>query len=139
MKKFILATSALLLLSGCVSQDQADAKLAIGCEAGVDSLLGTAKIKEIKTKTYAFEENENGQHRRVTLNAVTKDGWMETNKTYSCLFAQQWGLFKSSHVGMLVQIKFPDGKIVGEDNGKIVGDTEDFIKLSDTVQHAMTE
>lgn len=139
MKKFLLAASSLLLLGGCVSQDQADAKLAKGCEAGANALIKPAMLKEIKSTNFSFEENVEGQHRRVTLNTITKDGWLETDKQYSCLFAQQWGFFKSSHAGILVQIKMPDGKIVGKEDGHILGEVDDYLKLSDTVQDAMKQ
>lgn len=137
MKKIILSTASLLLLTGCVSQEQVDAKITRGCEAGVNSLLGSAKILKVNTKNYSFEENSEGQHRRVTLETVTKDGWLEVNKTYSCLFAQQWGFFKTSHAAILVQIKMPDGKIIGKKGSVIQGSIDDFMKLTDTVQEAM--
>jgi hypothetical protein len=137
MKKFLLSATALLLLSGCVSQDQADEKMEKGCRAGVDALLGSAQIMQVKSTNYSFENNLEGQHRRITLETTIKDGWLEKDETYSCLFAQQWGLFKSSHAAVLVQVKFPDGKIVGKQDGLLVGELSDFVKLSDTVQDAM--
>lgn len=137
MKKILLSASALLLLAGCVSQDQADDKMARGCRAGIDSLLGSEKIDQVKSINHSFESNLEGQHRRVTLNTRTKDGWLELDKSFSCLFAQQWGLFKSSHAALLVQVKFPDGRIVGKEDGLIIGELQDFMKLSDTVQAAM--
>lgn len=137
MKKILLSFAAILMLGGCVSQTQADEKMAKGCEAGIKSLLGSATIKEVKSINYSTEENIEGPHRRVSLETVTKDGWLETDKTYSCLFGQQWGLFKSKHLALLVQIKFPDGRIVGKKDGTLVGEIADFLNLTKTVDIAM--
>ena len=139
MKKFILSASALLLLSGCVSQDQADAKLARGCEAGIQALIRPVMIKEVKSKNFSFEENAEGQHRAVKIDTITKDGWLELEKSYICVFAQQWGLFKSSHGAILMQIRMPDGKIIGKKDNKIVGNMDQFLKLTETVQASMKD
>lgn len=137
MKKTLLSVAALLALAGCVSQDQADEKMARGCKAGIDSLLGSANIETVKSTNYSFENNLEGQHRRITLETVMKDGWLELDQSYSCLFAQQWGFFKSSHAAVLVQVKFPDGRVVGKKDGVIVGELQDFVNLSNTVEKAM--
>lgn len=139
MKKILLSCSALLLLSGCVSQDQADAKMASGCEAGIKSLIAPITIKEVKNRNFSSEENIEGLHRRVTFETVTKDGWLETTKNYSCLFAQQWGLFKSSHMAILVQVQLPDGKIIGKKDNQIVGEMADFLNLTKNVDAAMNQ
>jgi hypothetical protein len=137
MKKLYLSVAAALLLSGCVSQDQADQKMERGCHAGIESLIAPATLEQVKSVNFSLENNLEGQHRRVTIDAVTKDGWLELDKTYSCLFAQQWGIFKSSHAAVLVQIRLDEGKVIGKQDGLIVGEMSDFIKLSDTVQEAM--
>ncbi len=140
MKKYLIAATALstLALAGCVSQDQADAKMAKGCAAGVATLIAPKEIKEVKSQNYSFEENAEGQHRRVTLNMVEKDGWMEVDKEYSCLFAQQWGFFKSSHRALLVQVKIDDA-VYGKKDGTILGGFDDFLKLTETVDGAMAQ
>lgn len=139
MKKIILSLSAIALLSGCVSQDAADEKMAKGCQTGVNALLESGQSITVKSTNYSFEDNLEGKHRRVTLETVLKDGWLELDKTYSCLFAQQWGMFKSSHAAVLVQVRFPDGTIIGKKDGMIMGELSDFVKLSDTVQEAMQQ
>lgn len=137
MKKLILAAAASLTLAGCVSQDQADEKMARGCRAGVESLLGNAKIDTITSTNFSLETDIEGQHRRVTLNARTKDGWVELDQSFSCLFAQQWGFFKSSHAAILMQVQMPDGRVVGKKDGMLVGDIGDFTKLTESVNAAM--
>lgn len=136
MKKYALIAVSALTLSGCVSQEQADQKMVKGCEAGVGSLIQPKEIKEVKASTIADEVTSEGLHRRITLTVTEKDGWLELDKQYSCLFAQEWGMFKSSHRALLVQTKI-DSSVYGKVDGVINGSLEDFMKLSDTVEQAM--
>ncbi len=140
MKKLLLTAcmASALLLSGCVSQDQADAKMAKGCAAGLGALMAPKEIKEVKSQNFSNEENPEGLHRRVTLDILQKDGWVETNKSYSCLFAQQWGFFKSSHKAMIVQVKMDD-TLYGKKDGQITGSFEDFLKLTEVMDAAMAQ
>lgn len=137
MKKLLLSFSALLALSACVSQDQADTKMEKGCKAGVESLIKPETLTNIKSVNLSNEKTVDGLHRRVTINATAKDGWLEIDKTYSCLFAQQWGLFKSNHLAILVQVKLPSGRIVGKEGGMIKGEIADYLSLTKTVETAM--
>lgn len=129
-----------LTLTACVSEDQADTKMAKGCEAGINSLLKDQgkEIITIKAKRYADEQTEGGLHRRITFMAVEKDGWLELDKSYTCLFAQEWGLFKSSHQAILVQIEV-DEVLYGKKNGIIQGSLEDFLRLTKAVDSAMEQ
>lgn len=136
MKKFILVAVSSLALSACVSQDQADIKMAKGCSAGVEALIKPKSIKEVKAQRYANEQVEGGLHRRVTLEVVESDGWLELDKEYSCLFMQQWGFFKSSHMALLVQVKIDDS-LYGKKDGMITGSYEDFMELTRVVDSAM--
>ena len=94
------------------------------------------EIKEIKVQRYANEQAEGGLHRRITLETIEKDGWLETEKEFSCLFMQQWGFFKSSHAALLVQIKIDD-RLYGKKDGTILGSFDDFLKLTRVVDAAM--
>ncbi len=136
MKKFALIAVSALALGGCVTQEQMDEKMAKGCEAGVRSMIAPKEISAIKTKNYADEHAEGGLHRRVSLGVTEKDGWLELDKEYSCLFMEEWGVFKSSHKALLVQVKIDDS-IYGKVDGVITGSLDDFIKLSEHVDEAM--
>lgn len=140
MKKMIpfIAFASLFFLTGCVSQDQADKKMAKGCRAGIEALIAPKTILEVRSQNYSQEETEGGLHRRITFNIVEKDGWFELDKTYSCLFMQDWGLFKMSHTALLVQIKGED-ILIGKNNGIIEGSVDDFIRLSNHVERAMEQ
>ena len=136
MKRFALLTLSTLALTGCVTQEQADAKMAKGCEAGVNALIAPKEIASVKSTNYSTETTNEGPHRRVTLSVVEKDGWLELDKEYSCLFAQDWGMFKSSHKALLVQTDI-DGSVYGKVDGIITGSLDDFMKLTATVDQAM--
>lgn len=127
-----------LSLSACVNQDQVDVKMAKGCAAGVNALIKDTgrEISEIKTQRYANEQAEGGLHRRVTIEGIEKDGWLELDKSYSCLFEQHWGFFKSSHQAILVQVKIED-ELYGKKDGSILGSFDDFLKLTRVVDSAM--
>lgn len=139
MRFFILIIST-IFLSGCINQNQADVKMSAGCQAGINALLGEEgkEIAEIKVKRYADEQTEGGLHRRITFEAIEKDGWLELEKEYSCLFMQEWGLFKTSHKALLVQIKIDDA-LYGKKDGKIIGSFEDFLNLTKVTDSAMSQ
>lgn len=136
MKKFMLIAISSLALTGCVSQDQADVKMSKGCAAGVEALITPKSIKTVKAQRYANEQVEGGLHRRVTLEVVESDGWLELDKEYSCLFMQQWGILKTSHQALLVQVKIDDS-VYGKKDGIITGSYEDFLNLTRVVDSAM--
>lgn len=138
MKRFTVLSvlSCAFLLTGCVTQEQADAKMAKGCEAGVNALISPRTIQEIKVRRYTDEQAEGGLHRRITLEAVEKDGWLELDREYSCLFMEEWSLFKSGHKALLIQVN-ADGEVYGKKDGRIIGDLDDFLALTDAVETAM--
>ncbi len=136
--RYLLVVLLSLLLMGCVNQNQADVKMAKGCAAGVNALLEESGkvISEIKVQRYADEQAEGGLHRRITLEGVEKEGWLELDKSYSCLFMQEWGLFKSSHHALMVQVKIED-RIYGKKDGTILGSFDDLINITRAVDAAM--
>lgn len=136
--RIILIALLSLSLTACVTQDQADVKLAKGCSAAINALIkdNGKEIMEIKTQNFSQEQAEGGLHRRVSIGAIEKEGWLELDKEYSCLFMQQWGLFKMSHQALLVQVKIGD-ELYGKKDGTIIGDFEDFLELTRVVDSAM--
>ncbi len=132
-----LSIASAIVLTGCVSQDQADKKMGKGCEAAVNAMIAPKTLTTIKSTKYAEETNQDGSNfRSVAITATEKDGWMELDKEYSCLFAQQWGFLKSSHTALLEQLSY-DGRILGKQDGKIVGSMDDFMKLTNSADTAM--
>jgi hypothetical protein len=129
---------SLFALSGCVSRDQADEKLAKGCQAGVEAILPEGySIARVESKEFSPATEGTG-YRHVTLKATQMDGWLETPQTYECVFEESFGIFHTSFTAAIYQIKTED-KIVGKSGGELIGDTEDFIKLNDAIRKAMYE
>ena len=132
----VLLGVSVLALASCVSQDQADTKMGKGCEAAVNAMIEPKTLTTIKSTRFADETNSDGIYRRVSITAVEKDGWMELDKEYSCLFQQQWGLAKSSHIALLEQVSY-DEQILGKKDGKILGSFDDYMKLTKAADTAM--
>lgn len=127
---------SILSLAGCVSQEQADEKMSKGCQAAVGAMIEPKTLTTIKSTRFADEVNMDGEYRRVSITAVEKDGWMELDKEYSCLFQQQWGMMKSSHIAMLEQVAY-DSQILGKKDGKVIGSMDDYMKLTRSADTAM--
>lgn len=138
MRKLFVALGlcSSFFLAGCVSQQQADQKMAKGCEAAIGAMIAPKQILEVKSTRFADEQTEGSIYRRIGLTAVEKDGWIEAEKEYSCLFAQQWGLFRLNHIALLEQMTYND-EIKGKKDGKIIGSMEDFLKLTKAADSAM--
>jgi len=132
----LLAGLSVFLLSGCVTQETADQKMAKGCAAGVNSLIAPREIAEVKSSTFGTEQVEGSPHRRVVLKTIEKSGWLDMDREYSCFFLEQWGFAGTTHRALIVQLNV-DGRVYGKKDGKIIGDLEDFMKFSDVVENAM--
>jgi hypothetical protein len=141
MKKFtvLLAGLSIVALTGCVSQEQADAKMKKGCQSAIGAMIAPTTIKDVKSSTAAPEKMLSSTYRRVTLKYIEEGDFSETEVEGSCLFSEQWGMMKSTHAAMLEQVVF-NGNMIGKDkDGNIQGDMNDFMKLNEKVDAAMAE
>lgn len=131
-----LSMISALALAGCVSQEQADAKMGKGCQSAVEAMIAPKTLTTVKSVRFANDQTEGSLYRHVTVQAVEKDGWLELDKEYECLFAQEWGFLKGSHTALLERVKFGD-TVIGKVDGKIVGSLDDFMKLTTSAETAM--
>ena len=137
MKKALIGLSCLLLLTSCVTREQADERLARGCAAAVELFLDEGfKIKEIKNKKFENSSEFGNSYRKVTLFAVESDDWLTLDKEYDCTFAEEYGIFNSTHRTSIYQVHVND-QIYGMKDGMIIGDMKDHLKLTETVDNAM--
>lgn len=138
MKKYAVLCAGLsvLALTGCVTQEQADAKMFTGCEAAIGAMIAPSEIKEIKTKSASAEKTMGSVYRRVKLTYTEVGDFAETENEGSCLFSEQWGMFKSTHASLLEQTVYR-GELIGKKDGNIQGDMNAFLKLNETVDAAM--
>lgn len=136
--KYFWILLCLLALGGCVSREQADAKLARGCEAGVKAILPEGySVARIESTEFSPATQGTG-YRHVTLKAVELDGWLETPKEYECVFEESFGFLSANHTAAIYQIRAGD-KVVGKSGREIIGETEDFLKLTEAIRRAMYE
>ncbi len=134
--RLIVTLLCVLALTGCVSREQADARLARGCAAAIELFLpeGT-EIKEIKNRIFGESDLGKG-FRYVTLVLVESDGWYEPEKEYRCIFEEQMGIGNISHAAMIHQVRMDD-RVYGKDGDKILGSFNDHLKLTETVDRAL--
>lgn len=138
--KHIALTAALLVsaaaLGGCVEQKDADVKMTKGCEAAVTAMIAPNTIKEIKGTTAEAEKTMGSVYRRIKITYTENEDFAEMDKEGTCLFSEQWGMFKGSHAALLEQVTYHD-TIIGKKDGNIQGDMNDFLKLTEAVDTAM--
>jgi hypothetical protein len=140
MKKLTLALASVsvLGLSACVTQEQADEKMFTGCKAAVSAMIEPRTVKEFKGTPTAEDEKTMGSvYRRIKITYVENDDFAESERQGSCLFSQQWGMFKSTHASMLEQVVYND-QLIGKKDGNIEGDMNAFMKLNEKVDSAMS-
>ena len=131
-----LSIFTILFLTGCVSREQADAKLASGCAAGAELFIEeNYEIKEIVSKAFGKSSLGNG-YRDVRIDVIETDGWHEVEKDYKCIFFENYALFGMGYTATIEQIKLDD-QIYGKDGDKILGSLQDHLKLMETVDKAL--
>ena len=138
MKCKIVFLFTIFILTGCISRGDADARLSRGCAAAAELFIDNDfKIKTIKSSKFKPSSEFGSGYREVILFAIESDDWMDVDKEYKCVFAEEMGLFGSSHRASIYQVKVND-EIYGMDGDKIIGDMATHLKLNETVERAMT-
>lgn len=140
MKKFavVLLGVSTLSLTACVSQEQADTKMITGCKAAVAAMIAPNTVKDVKASAAESEKTMGSVYRRVKLTYTETEDFAESEREGTCLFSEQWGTFKSSHAALLEQVTWND-QLIGKKDGKIEGDMNAFLKLSESVDTAMEQ
>lgn len=133
-----LCAVALMMLTACGSKEQAQVKLARGCEAAVKVMLNkpdfTRQIDKVTSKSFGMSEG----YRLVTLHTVTKskDIGAEKEESFDCKFQETQSFNYLQWNADLVQVKIDD-VVYGSEGGEIYGSVEDQIALTDAVAAAM--
>ncbi|MCB1532900.1 MAG: hypothetical protein KDJ35_08530 [Alphaproteobacteria bacterium] len=135
MRLSFLLLFATLALSGCISREQADEKLAKGCAAAAEAFIEEGyKIENIKQQKFSTPADLGEGFREVTLFVVEGDGWYSTDKEYRCVFTESMGPFGSSHNAVIYRLKL-DNLTLGQEGGKLYGTIEDHNKLGHAVSN----
>ena len=134
-----LCLICVFLLTGCISREQADEKLARGCAAGIELFQEEGfKIGKIKDKIFRDHPELGKGHREVRLMILETDGWYEADKEYSCIFTESFGFAGNGHSATIYQLKMDD-RIYGKDHetNKIISTFDEQLKLTETVEQGM--
>ncbi|HTK83916.1 MAG TPA: hypothetical protein VL625_02420 [Patescibacteria group bacterium] len=133
-----IGLSCALLLTGCVSRDDADMQLAHACRAGVQTLLPqNLKIDRIVGRE-ASKSPEGQDMRYIKIKTVTIDGMLEEDKDYECIFEEDFGMFGMGYTASVYQVRTGDA-MYGRSGNELKGDAEIFLKLTDAMRNALYE
>lgn len=131
------------MLTGCITREQADSRLESGCTAAAGIFLNEGyTVKSVEKSTFG-ESKEFGAGYRVTdLTIIESNGWAELDKEVECTFAEDLGVFGSSHNADLHQLKV-NNEIYGSKGANtsmigLFGDVDKHMKVNIAVEKAMT-
>jgi hypothetical protein len=130
-----IALASVFILTGCISREQADAKLERGCAAGAELFMGEGhKVKEIKDRQFRDDPTLGSGYREVRLVVIDTDGWYDADKEIKCIFAENFNFLQ--HTATIYQLKM-DEKTWGMEGKEILGTMEEHLKLTETVEQGM--
>lgn len=133
---FVILGTCAMLLSGCVSREQADTKLAKACEAGVNAILPEGR-KITRVADTQFTPSTEGQGmRHVKLKTIETDGFLETETEFVCVFEESFSFLNMGYTAAPYQVRAGD-LIVGKSGNEILGDAQAFMKLNDAMHDAL--
>lgn len=136
-KKILLALALSLPLMSCVSREDADANLVKGCQAGIEVLLKEGfKIKEIKNSQFSTSAEFGNGFREGVLTAQVSDGWIDSEKDYKCVFAEEMAFMGLAHSASLYQITV-DEETYGKSGDELLGDAATLSRLNAAVEAAL--
>lgn len=140
MKKKLLFLILLSLpLTGCVSRENADARLAKGCEAAAATLLKEGySFKNINKSTFKTSTEFGAGFREVTLNSTESDGWANLEREYKCIFAEEMTAMGLGYTADFYQIAY-DGEVFGKSGTELLGDADTLTKLTAAAQSAILD
>lgn len=140
MNKFLILTlCSVFLMTGCSSREEADKKIAKGCEAGVRSLLAMDKydrqIDKVKKVTYGKDD----LGRLVTLDAGIKNKAYsyDGDESFTCIFSEEYSFGFIAYKASLERLTIGTDVYGRDANGTIQGELNDYMRLTDAVQDAM--
>ena len=136
--RICLALLCVLIVTGCMSREQADAKLAKACEAAVNVfLVDGQRIDKVNNATFSGSP-VGPDFRHVTIHTAMIDGWLEAEYDYDCTFQEGFGFLNSGYTASIYNVNV-DGRIIGKSGSEILGEAEDHMKLNEAVRAALYE
>lgn len=134
----MLGCATLLLATGCSSREEADKKLAKGCEAGAKAFLAQDRFDRQldKVKKATFSTDENG--RTVLMQASTKNKAYGYNidEVLTCVFSEEYSMGFITWSANLEKLTIGDD-VIGRDLGQLQGSMQDYISVNEAVTDSM--
>ncbi|MBI4031473.1 MAG: hypothetical protein HY370_07320 [Proteobacteria bacterium] len=121
-----------------MSREQADEKLARACEAGVNLFLPEGQEVDRIVKKEFTPSPIGPDFRHVTLTAFVKGDWLEQEHKYECDFQESFGFMGGGYTASIERLD-AEGTVIGRAGGAILGDAQDFIKLTEAIRKALYE
>jgi len=127
----------LMILTGCVTRQDADKKMGKACEAAARIFRTDGfTVKSVNKVDSKISKKFGNGYRDVTVSVTESDSWLDIDKDYNCTFAENFGMLNSSFDADLYRIEV-DGQIFGMDDGQILGGPEIQIQLDRAVKSVL--
>ncbi|MDY0029457.1 MAG: hypothetical protein RBR86_05895 [Pseudobdellovibrionaceae bacterium] len=137
---FGLVTLCALGLSACGQEELNNQRLAKGCEAAVKLVLDKSKYdrKLASVQSVSFGRSDGFKLVKITVNTIEKetDYELDEDEVYNCKFDETSSFGGLVWNANLVYLKVDDDAY-GLENGQIIGNLNDHLKLMNTVENAM--
>ncbi len=137
MKKYLFCLLSVSLLSACGDgRGEKDKILARGCQAGIKSLMAQDKYDRQIDKVHSRKFSDTPDGRKIVLKVTTKNkefGYPK-DESFNCIFAETSNIL--GWKADLQQINIGED-IYGRKDGKILGEMQEFLDLTDAVNKAM--
>ena len=129
----------LTLLTGCVSREQANAKLGKACEAAAGVFRSEGfTVKSVKRVTSKPSKEFGNGYRDITVFVTESDSWLDVDKEYKCVFAEEFGMFNTTFTADFYQLDVDD-QVYGMKDGQLHGEADVQVKLMRAVASAMQD
>lgn len=139
MKKLmIVGVLSVLCLSGCGSQQQAEARLVRGCEAAAKAMLNKDDYDHQIAAITGHKFGMSDGFRLVTIETTTKNKefGFEGEESFQCKFEESRSFGYLNWKAALVQVKIGED-VFGSEGGQLYGSVEDQMALTAAVEAAM--
>lgn len=136
--KALLAFISVLSLAACGSREEADIKLARGCEAAVKTLLATPnydrEFSKISSKAFDTVDTK----RVITIQSVVKNKEYgnEMDEAFVCKFDESYSPGFIAWKASLINVKIGE-EYFGSEGGQIFGSAEDQMNVMAAVEAAL--
>ncbi|MEZ5814376.1 MAG: hypothetical protein R3E13_06610 [Alphaproteobacteria bacterium] len=126
-----------LALTGCVDRAAADQRLVKACKAAILAFSDEGdKIEAVTSEKIHDHAKLGAGFRELVLDVTVTDGFHPRDESHSCIFQEEFSFGRMAHRASIYQLNFA-GRIIGQENYRIIGSIEDMQKLTEAVDSAL--